>query len=46
MAALSLPFYVVTRMIDARVRRAAENEWRTSKFDPNGSEMALYFERP
>ncbi len=45
-AALSLPFYIVTRMIDARVRRAAEKEWRTSKFDPQGSEMALYFERP
>ncbi len=45
MAALSLPFYVVTRMMDARVRQAAENEWRTRKFDPNGSEMALYFER-
>jgi trans-aconitate methyltransferase len=44
-AALSLPFYVVTRMIDARIRQAAENEWRTRKFDPNGSEMALYFER-
>ncbi len=44
-AALSLPLYPVTRMLDARVRRAAENEWRTRKLDPHGSEMALYFER-
>jgi SAM-dependent methyltransferase len=45
MAALALPFYVVTRIIDGRIRRAAEKEWYTRKFDPNGSEMTLYFER-
>jgi SAM-dependent methyltransferase len=45
LAALALPFYPVTRMIDARIRRAAENEWHTRRLDPHGSEMALYFER-
>ena len=45
MAALTLPFYVVTRMIDGRIRQAAEKEWRRRKFERNGSEMALYFER-
>jgi trans-aconitate methyltransferase len=45
LAALTLLFYAVTRIIDARVRRAAETEWRMRKLDPHGSEMALYFAR-
>jgi hypothetical protein len=44
-AALSLPFYLVTRTIEDRVKRAARREWETSKFDPKGSEMALFFVR-
>ncbi len=44
-AMLSLPFYLVTRPIDGHVRRAARREWETSKFEPQGSEMALFFVR-
>jgi SAM-dependent methyltransferase len=44
-AAMLLPFYIVSKPVDARVKRAAAREWQTKKFQPSGSEMALYFKR-
>jgi SAM-dependent methyltransferase len=44
-AMLLLPFYIVSKPVDALVKRAAKKEWETRKFDRNGSEMALHFKR-
>jgi SAM-dependent methyltransferase len=43
--ALLLPFCIVSKPVDALIRRAATREWQARRLEPNGSEMALYFKR-
>lgn len=42
---VGFPLYYASKPADARIRRAAREEWQTRNTEPNGSEMYLYLRR-
>lgn len=42
---IGLPFYIFSSPIDKYWKKKSRDEWNIRKFDRNGSEMCLYFNR-